>query len=155
MLNLASGPARDMYEFFTENPDANLDAECIDLDADAIAYARKLLGVFNKNVKFHNKNILRFSSPVKYDLVWSAGLFDYFNDDVFKRLITRFLNNVKPGGELVIGNFCSTNPDINYMEIMDWILYHRDVDYLTRLAMECGIAKEDITIEKEPEGVNL
>lgn len=155
MLNLASGPARDLYEFFEENPDAYLSAECIDLDKDAIAYATSLLGVHNSNVKFHNKNILRFNTDTQYDLVWSAGLFDYFNDDVFKRLLTRFMRNVKPGGELVVGNFCTSNPDIDYMELIDWILNHRSTEDLTRLAMECGIAKENITVDKEPEGVNL
>lgn len=155
MLNLASGPARDIYEFFNENSDANLSVECIDLDKNAINYATRLLGEHSSKVKFHNKNILRFNAPKQYNLVWSAGLFDYFNDDIFKRLITRFLNNVKPGGELVVGNFCSSNPDINYMELLDWVLHHRDANKLIQLAMECGVERENITVEKEPEGVNL
>lgn len=155
MLNLASGPARDLYEFFEENNNANLFAECIDLDKNAINYATKLLGKHSSKVKFHNKNILRFNAEKQYDLVWSAGLFDYFNDDIFKRFITRFLKNVKPGGELVVGNFCSTNPDINYMELLDWVLHHRNADELTKLAMDCGVPRENITVEKEEEGVNL
>jgi len=76
----------------------------------------------------------------------------YFSDDIFKRLITRFLKAVKPGGELVIGNFCSSNPDIYYMELLDWILYHRSADDLVSLAIACGVKKEAITIDKEPEG---
>jgi len=155
MLNLASGPARDLYEFFNENPNADLSAECIDLDKNAINYASKLLGRHSNKVKFHNKNILRFNTEKQYDLVWSAGLFDYFNDDIFKRLITRFLKNVKPGGELVVGNFCSSNPDIAYMELLDWILYHRNTSDLIKLAMECGVQRENIVVEKEQEGVNL
>ncbi len=155
MLNLASGPARDLYEFFTENPTANLAVECIDLDNNAINYATKLLGVHGHKVSFHNKNILRFNTPKQYDLVWSAGLFDYFNDDIFKRLITRFLNNVKAGGELVVGNFCSTNPDIDYMELLDWVLYHRNEADLIKLAMACGVPRNKISIEQEQEGVNL
>jgi extracellular factor (EF) 3-hydroxypalmitic acid methyl ester biosynthesis protein len=155
MLNLASGPARDIYEFFVSHPFADLNVDCIDLDANAIKYATKLLGEHNSKVNFFNKNILRFSSNKKYDLVWSAGLFDYFNDDIFKRLLTRFIGNVKTGGELIVGNFCSTNPDINYMELLDWKLYHRSTEDLIKLAMECGISRSQITVDKEPEGVNL
>ena len=155
MLNLASGPARDLYEFFNEHPDAALTADCIDLDKNAIGFAEKLLGKFRSRVAFHNKNILRFTPQKQYDLVWSAGLFDYFNDDIFKRLITRFLKAVKPDGELVVGNFCTTNPDINYMELLEWNLHHRSSEDLISLAMECGVAREAITIDKEPEGVNL
>ena len=155
MLNLASGPARDLYEFFNENPTANFSAECIDLDENAIKYATRLLSEHSCKVKFHNKNILRFKNEKQYDLVWSAGLFDYFNDEIFKRLIARFLNNVKPGGELVVGNFCSTNPDINYMVLLDWVLYHRNEDDLIRLVMECNVLRDNIIVEKEEEGVNL
>ncbi len=155
LLNLASGPARDLYEFFSENPGAPVNAECIDLDKNAIAFAKKLLGDWGSRVKFHNKNILRFTPQKQYDLVWSAGLFDYFNDDIFKRLITRFLKAVKPSGELIVGNFCTTNPDISYMELLDWMLHHRSAEDLIRLAMECGVAREAITVDKEAEGVNL
>jgi extracellular factor (EF) 3-hydroxypalmitic acid methyl ester biosynthesis protein len=155
MLNLASGPARDLYEFFCEHPDAPLHAECIDLDGDAIAFAKKLLGTFGDRVAFYNKNILRFTPKRQYDLVWSAGLFDYFNDEIFKRLITRFLKAVKPGGELIVGNFCSTNPDIPYMELLEWHLYHRSADDLIGLAMQCGVSREAIAVDQEPEGVNL
>ena len=61
----------------------------------------------------------------------------------------------KPGGELVVGNFCSSNPDIAYMELLDWILYHRNTSDLIKLAMECGVQRENIVVEKEQEGVNL
>jgi extracellular factor (EF) 3-hydroxypalmitic acid methyl ester biosynthesis protein len=155
MLNLASGPARDIFEFFASHPFADLSVDCIDLDQNAIKYATALLGEYASKVNFLNKNILRFSTTKKYDLVWSAGLFDYFNDDIFKRLFTRFLSNVRAGGELIIGNFCSSNPDINYMELLDWKLYHRSTEDLIQLAMECGVTRSQITVDKEPEGVNL
>ena len=155
MLNLASGPARDIYEFFASHPFADLIVDCIDLDENAIKYATGLLGEYSSKVNFLSKNILRFSTTKKYNLVWSAGLFDYFNDDIFKRLLTRFLGNVKPGGELIVGNFCSTNPDINYMELLDWKLYHRSTEDLIQLAMACGVNRSQICVDKEPEGVNL
>ncbi len=155
MLNLASGPARDLYEFFVENPNARLNIDCIELDNNAIQYAQSLLGTHNSQVNFINKNIFRFKTDKKYDLVWSAGLFDYFNDDIFKKLLSRFIQNVKPGGEIIIGNFCTSNPNIEYMEMLDWILNHRNADHLSSLVEEIGISKDKFTIEKEPEGVNL
>lgn len=155
MLDLASGPARDLAEFFTEAPNADLLVDCIDLDQNAIKYATKLLGEHQPKVKFLHKNILRFNTNKKYDLVWSAGLFDYFNDTIFKRLLIRFLQNIKLGGELIVGNFCSTNPDINYMELLDWKLYHRSADDLIALAISCGVDRSRISVDKEPEGVNL
>lgn len=155
MLNLASGPGRDLYEFFTENAEANISIDCIELDKKAIAYAAALLANFSDRVNFYNQNVLQLNCKKNYDLIWSAGLFDYFNDDIFMRLVRRFLNNVKPGGELVIGNFCTSNPDIDYMRLLNWNLYHRSAADLVILVMQCDVLPGNITIEKEPEGVNL
>ena len=45
ILNLASGPARDVYEYMVENPDCQFQFTCIDMDENAIRYAKNL----NKN----------------------------------------------------------------------------------------------------------
>ncbi len=155
MLNIASGPGRDLFEFFKENCNANIVVDCVDLDADAINFASTLLAVFKNNINFYNKNILCFNCEKCYDLIWSAGLFDYFNDNIFKRLVRKFLKYVNPGGELVIGNFCTSNPDIDYMKLIDWHLYHRSKNDLIQLVSECGVPGKDILVEKESEGVNL
>ena len=98
---------------------------------------------------------MRLKNEKQYDLVWSAGLFDYSIDEIFKRLITRFLNDVKPVGSELVGNFCSNNPDINYMVLLDWVLYHLNENDLIRLVMECNVLRDNITIEKEEEKEEL
>ena len=39
ILNLASGPCRDLYEFFTNNATAKVIFDCVDQDPNAITYA--------------------------------------------------------------------------------------------------------------------
>ena len=105
---------------------------------------------------FIHKNIFRFSTDEKFDIVWSAGLFDYFDDKTFVRLIKKFMGWTKPGGEIIIGNFGLQNPSRNYMELIgDWFLQHRSEVTLTAMAVEAGIKQENIFIGKEQEGVNL
>ncbi len=156
VLNVASGPARDLLEFLEENPGVDIHFTCIELDVKAIAYAKNLLKNHLDKVTFIQQNIFRFRSTAQFDLVWSAGLFDYFEDSVFVRIFQRLLGNVKKNGAMVIGNFHPRNGSRPVMEIMgDWYLHHRTNAELEDLAQQAGVAKEVICIEAEPEGVNL
>lgn len=157
VLNVASGPARDILEFFEGSGyDDRVRFECVDSDPAAIAYARRLCGSYLDRIVFRQANALRFTSERRFRLVWSAGLFDYFGDDGFKFLLRRLLDMLDDEGELVIGNFSRQNATRDYMEVMgDWNLYHRSEDDLRRLAEACGVADEDVRIGREPEAVNL
>jgi SAM-dependent methyltransferase len=99
-----------------------------------------------------------------YDLVYSAGLYDYiktFPEDHNKGTIalTRNLFElVKPGGSLVIGNFSPNNPlDLRFpMEfVYDWQLIHRDEQQMYVFAQ--GISQSQIKsmeVLAEPLGIN-
>ena len=157
VLNLASGPARDLLEFFQENPDADIHITCVELDPRAIAYAKNLLGDFNDRVTFVERNVFKYHTSDTFDLIWSAGLFDYFTDDVFVRLIRRFHTDMlAPQGELIVGNFHPRNPSRPVMELLgDWFLHHRTEAELEQLAREAIPQVRSITIDQEPEGINL
>lgn len=157
VLNLASGPCRDIVEFYEES-DQNVHFDCIELDMNAIEYGKGLLQKIDtkiKNVNFIHKDILKFCTKDEYDLIWSGGLFDYFEDKIFIRVLKRFLKNIKKGGELVIGNFHPRNPSRAIMEFGFWYLHHRTEDDLIRLAHLCGVDNDRIEIKSECEGVNL
>lgn len=62
-----------------------------------------------------------------FDLIYSAGLYDYLDDDTARRLTSSMFAALRPGGSLVVANFAPDLPDIGYMEaIMDWKLIYRD-----------------------------
>ncbi len=155
ILNLASGPGRDMYEALKVLGTSKLEIDCVDQDAHAINYAKDLCRNFLSHIQFTHKNVFRFSPTKTYHLIWSAGLFDYFNDNIFKRTLKRFFPLLKPNGKMVIGNFTTENPSRGYMELFKWDLFHRSKMHLRMLAQECGFTENQIRIEQEPEGVNL
>jgi SAM-dependent methyltransferase len=156
VLNVASGPARDVFEFLCEQNGkrvANVTFDCIDLDLDAIGYARELCADFQEQLNFINGNALRFRTDTRYHLIWSGGLFDYFRDRTFKCLLKRLLTFLDEDGELVIGNIAEGNPTRDYLEIVtDWFMYYRTAEDLVSLAMECGVRREDLRISKEALG---
>ncbi len=89
-------------------------------------------------------------------MVWSAGLFDYFDDKIFTRLLKKIISWTKPGGEVIIGNFSNRNPSRNYMELIgDWFLVHRTEEKLIEIARAAGAKTDNISVGKELEGVNL
>jgi hypothetical protein len=114
------------------------------------------------------------ASPIKYemgrlkkedfDLVYSAGLFDYiktFPLDDSKgaiALTNNLFDLVKPEGSLIIGNFSHKNPrDLKFvMEyILDWKLIYRDRKDMLDFARSIPeSAIENIQVVEESQGIN-
>ena len=155
LLNVASGPCRDLREFFLDQPEAKVTVDCVDMDARAIEYGRRLCGPWLDRITFHHRNVLKHQPARAYDLVWSAGLFDYLSDRLFVHMLSVLLRVVKPGGEVVIGNFSDFNPSRDFMEIFGhWNLRHRSQETLKNLAEQAGAAPGHVEVFWEPEGVN-
>lgn len=156
VLILGSGPVTEVNEYLLETPYNTLEFDMVDLDQRAIDYAKAKNKAFLHHMHFYNRNVIRFVPERDYDLIWSAGLFDYFKDKHFVFLIKKFYEHVKPGGEMIIGNFGIQNPSRKIMEILaDWFLYHRSEDELLGFARQAGVHADMTQIIKEPLGINL
>ena len=155
VLNVGCGPGRDMYEYLNTYPDSEATFECVDLDPKAISFAQALCSEFADRVLFHHKNIFRFKSPKQYDLIWSAGLFDYLTDKQFMVLLKHLYKMLNTDGEMIVGNFSTNNPTRPYMEFAEWYLHHRDKEHLILLAEMAGFSNDSIYAGEEAEGVNL
>lgn len=156
ILNVGSGPARDILECLHSQQDSGrLSFDCLDQDNKAIAYAENVVKEFSSQVRFILCNAFKYRPENDYDLIWSAGLFDYLDDKAFCFLLSRLFGYVKNGGEVVIGNFSENNPSRDYMESGNWFLHHRSEGRLLELAGSCGVPAGNIAVEKEQEGVNL
>lgn len=158
VLKLGVGPGRGMFEWLERNPRKSIYFECVDVDKDAIEHARSLNLKYADKIVFHHASVFKFipGSSARYDLIWAAGLFDYFDDRAFVALGSRFFGHLAEAGELVIGNFSPCNPTRPYMELFgNWKLNHRSADSLHSLAIRIGADPEHIRVGQESEGVNL
>ena len=156
VLILGSGPATDVYEYLNISKASNVIFDLLDIDQRAIEYAAAKNKIFKNNLNFIKSNVLRLKKKKTYDMVWSAGLFDYLNDRQFSYLIKRFYENLKDEGQMIIGNFSDKNPTKKVMEIMtEWYLNHRSHQHLTQLAINAGINDFNCIVEEEPLGINL
>jgi extracellular factor (EF) 3-hydroxypalmitic acid methyl ester biosynthesis protein len=156
VLILGSGPATDVNEFLSDNPGCDINFDLIDFDQNAIDFSMEKNKRFNGMISYNRINVLRFKPYKFYDLIWSAGLFDYFKDKHFVFLIRKYINCLADDGEFVISNFSNDNPTRKLMEVLsDWKLNHRSKSDLLNIAYEAGIEEEMVSIDTEPLGINL
>lgn len=151
VLNVGSGPAREIVDgakFAGLGPD-DIEVLCLEIDPRAVAYARKLLGrEWAGSVDFHVGNALRYKPKAHFDLVWSAGLFDYLEDRVAALLLKNLWRSVDAGGRMIVGNFAETHPTRPWIEWCgNWHLIHRNPAGLHAIAGAAGVADAMVTTD--------
>jgi hypothetical protein len=165
ILSLASGPAMEWQKLLAENINlygASLIVDLIDQDELSLKHAQlkitTLMKKFPVDIKFNFinrsiKNIVNSGLEENdYDLIYSAGLFDYFSDPVAQMASTRLFEKLSTHGEVIIGNFDVSNPNRFFLELaFDWYLIYRTEDSLKNLFKHLG----PVEIEKEDLGINL
>ncbi len=127
-ISIASGHLRELdhVQNFEEKVDHFIG---LDQDADSNVEARrsypyKGLTVLDESIKY----VLAGKLPAEsFDLVYSAGLFDYLEEKLAARMTRRMFDLVAPGGTMIIPNFAKGIIERGYMDtFMDWYLIYRD-----------------------------
>jgi extracellular factor (EF) 3-hydroxypalmitic acid methyl ester biosynthesis protein len=164
ILSVASGPAQEIQMLLE---DAELDAsrveiDLLDQDISALRAAQLQIRRITERrgiaprIRFLHKamaNVIKGGLDGEYDLVYSAGLFDYFSDPLARRAATRLYALLAEGGQLVIGNFRAVAQNRAFMELaLDWDLIYRSEEELR--ALYDGIA-QGLRVDAEPEQINL
>jgi extracellular factor (EF) 3-hydroxypalmitic acid methyl ester biosynthesis protein len=158
LLDVGCGPCRDVIEALEATGKRNLFVKCVDIEPKAIAYAKRLLAKspMKEQVRLECANIFRYKTEDRFDLIWSAGLFDYLNDKTAAFLIKRLWGLLKEGGRIIFGNFGLDNPTRNGMELVTrWNLIHRSANDLVSICKQSSIDFSEIEIQSEELGINL
>ena len=102
------------------------------------------------------RDLLRNKTPAgHYDLVYAAGLFDYLEERVARKLVEVMLGMLRPKGKLLIANFARNIPDVGYMEtFMDWWLIYRDSEEVRKLFPEPLQTSQQLRLFTDP-GENI
>lgn len=158
LLNVVSGSGRELSELYANMLTCkNVKTTCVEIDDEAIQFSKELNKDYLNHIEYINSNIFRYKTDKTYDLIWSAGLFDYLNDRAFVVLLKRFREWLKKGGEIIVGNYNEAhNPSRDYMEILgDWHLIHRSEKQLLKLAVAAGFNENQIHVNRMPDNVIL
>ncbi len=139
ILSVASGHCREIEGSLLANPALAKAGRLVTFDQDEEScatvkrdYAQYPVDVVCASVR---KLLAGGDSALgKFDLIYSAGLFDYLPDPVAEKLVSAMAAMLKPGGKLLVGNFAPSSCGRGYMELfLDWKLIYRDAAELTRL----------------------
>ncbi|MFC2070294.1 class I SAM-dependent methyltransferase [Chloroflexota bacterium] len=157
VLNLASGPCRDLVEaadYIGDKSDI-VSFHCVDMDARAVNYARKVVEENQPeiDIQWQVANAFKIQPTSRYDLVWSAGLFDYLNERCAVLLLKKMWSWADEGGTVIVGNFHPSNSSRNYMEWCgQWFLEYRSEEDMLALCDKAQIPLDYVILEQEPLG---
>lgn len=142
ILSVASGHCREIAGSLVEHPGFN--GELVALDQDALScdevrhsHAAHRVTVLNQSVR----DLLGRGGEAlgAFDLIYSAGLYDYLPEALAQRLTARLIGMLRPGGRLLVANFVPGGSGRGYMELfMDWTLVVRDEPSMLRLCQQAG-----------------
>ena len=144
-LSLGSGPAEEVLRFVEKNRfEKPVQATLVDADAYTLAdFSERLQYLPKENFTTELINInlwdivrKRKSNPVKrkYSFAYCAGLFDYFEEGVCKRLVRFLINHTLPGGTIIITNVHKKNSTRQFMDYCGiWEIIHRDEEEMEAL----------------------
>ena len=171
VFNLGCGPAQEIQRFLAGNPLCDMTSFTLcDFNEETVAHASRTLNelkrrhgrrtqlqVVKKSVQQLLKQAdrtIQYAANEQYDLVYCAGLFDYLQDKVCRKLMTVFYEMLAPGGLLLVTNV-DMHPSRAEMEcFLEWHLIHRNTQRMAEL-VPAGIPRDDMVIKRDPTGVNL
>lgn len=165
ILSVACGPAMEWQKLIPtlSNMNQEIIVDLLDQEKSALLDTQNQLKQLCRQhsppitFQFINKaikNIIsRGTDYKKYDLVYSAGLFDYLSAPVASKAAVKMFESVESGGKMVIGNFNVDNPNKAGMDYaFDWKLIYRSEDDLLNLFSNIG---GKLSIENEMLDINL
>ncbi|MCH6257205.1 class I SAM-dependent methyltransferase [Puniceicoccaceae bacterium K14] len=151
VLNIGCGPASEVRRFIKNSRLSNhTSLKLMDFSDETLDFTRgKIQEAMNESgnkptVEFVHKSIDQLLQEIQseaqvsfgqYDMVYCAGLFDYFSDQICSRLVSMFYSWVRPGGLVSVTNVHDSNPNKNLMEhLLEWYLVYRDDNGMLKLA---------------------
>lgn len=112
VLDVACGSCREVFELAPNIISSGAKFTCVDLDHDALDFARDRLGFVGlllDQVELLTYNALRMfdyetamAEFGKQDIIYSVGYFDYLPDDFLVKLLNTLYTLLNPGGKLIM-----------------------------------------------------
>jgi extracellular factor (EF) 3-hydroxypalmitic acid methyl ester biosynthesis protein len=155
VLNLGCGPAEEVRRFVEEDSEASCtEFHLVDFNTETLAHVQTNLLPFAKQrrpemiIKTEQRSVheiiqqsveqKRVDAP-EYDIVYCAGLFDYFRDTTCGFLLELFYSWLKPGGVVIVTNVTPTHSSIAIMQyVLEWSLELRDATHMAKLVPDLG-----------------
>jgi len=156
VLNVGCGPATEIQSLLDQRELDNCLFTLVDFNRETLDYTKKRIDeILHRqalDVDFEYKKLSvhsllksaaskeRQEKKTQYDLIYCAGLFDYFSDRVCTRLLKLFFRWLEPtSGSIVVTNVHPRNSSSHMMEhLLEWYLVYRDEADMAQLMRGVG-----------------
>ncbi|MEE9416927.1 MAG: cyclic nucleotide-binding domain-containing protein [Acidimicrobiales bacterium] len=163
VTSMACGPAQELFDSLELSPDVVSEANLLDLDQTALDHVRLEAGKrgLSETVRTTQINLIKLAigrsqlDLESQDLIYSAGLIDYFPDELVISLLNLAHGWLRPGGRVIFGNFHPSTPMRNLLDIMDWRLIYRTEEDMNRLYEASVFGRPCDEILWEEQHINL
>jgi extracellular factor (EF) 3-hydroxypalmitic acid methyl ester biosynthesis protein len=158
IASIGCGPAKEIEVLLADAPEfaPRLNVSLVDQEELALDQCARTIPTARR-CKAGLRELLHDDWPGPgecFDLIYSAGMFDYLGDGLFVAVTRKLFQVLAPGGELVIGNVAAHNPSRWIMEYFaDWCLIHRTPTELVELGARSSGTQP--WVDAEPSGINL
>ena len=168
IASLGAGPAQEIVELLQRDEcgPGPLTFILVDQDSGAMRCAGRKVSTANAarrqvtpvHIELRHVSVLRLLREVdpaefltRPDMIYSAGLFDYFSDRTCRVLARRLYDALRPGGMLLLGNMKAGTDMIWPLEmIADWSLNYRTSDSV--LSWADGMRGAEIALRTDATG---
>jgi extracellular factor (EF) 3-hydroxypalmitic acid methyl ester biosynthesis protein len=134
ILSVACGHLREASRSYAVRAGGVKEIIAFDQDQLSLDEAARSLGAICTTIQGSVRSLFTGVPFGEFDLIYSAGLYDYLSDRAATMLTRALSNALRPGGRLLLGNFAPELRDIGYMEaIMDWYMTHRSESDMVRI----------------------
>lgn len=158
LLSVAAGHCRELQGSLVES--AGFAGEFVALDQDPLSCQEIARVHAGRAVRLVNQGVRELAGSSQgsvladelglFDLIYSAGLYDYLPDALARRLTRRLLAMLRPGGRLLVANFVPAGTGRGYMELfMDWTLVLRTEAQMRELATAAGAAHASTFVDPQ------
>lgn len=168
IASLGCGPAKEVAEFSQAHLTGTkpLTFVLVDQDSDALRHAGEAISQSLKarqdgppiNIQLRHQSVMRLMREIspsemimQPDMIYSAGLFDYFGDRTCRVLSKRLYDALRPGGLLLLGNMKANSNMVWPLELIaDWPLTYRTAENV--LSWTDGMNGAEISLRTDATG---
>jgi extracellular factor (EF) 3-hydroxypalmitic acid methyl ester biosynthesis protein len=168
IVSLGSGPAREVAELVSAMGDGRPEVAfvLVDQDGDALKFAGSAIAQALREcadgppfrIEPRQVSVLRLLREIdpgqlfaEADMIYSAGLFDYFSGRSCRVLARRLYHALRPGGLLMLGNMKAGTDMVWPLELIaDWSLTYRTAENV--LGWTDGLDGAEISLRTEATG---
>lgn len=159
-LNIACGACRELD--FLPPEIAPCIVHCVDSDPNALEFSDARLRENKLNIAIHAENAFRYLNPIRnrarlghVSLIYSAGLFDYIDNDNLTKLLRGLYDTLCSGGVLLAPFKDKVRyRTFDYHWLVNWNqFYQRTESQFKEILLHAGIPERETVLTRDPTGV--